>query len=81
MFNVNGDLSKYDPETGDFDDISISLEITLELPPYEPEPEPQPTAIENVQSNKAQGTKFFRDGQLLIEKNGKIYNAQGAQVK
>ena len=40
-----------------------------------------PTAIENVQSNKAQGTKFFRDGQLLIEKNGKIYNAQGAEVK
>ena len=40
-----------------------------------------PTAIENVQSNKAQGTKFFRDGMLLIEKNGKIYNAQGAEVK
>ena len=40
-----------------------------------------PTAIENVQSNKAQGTKFFRDDQLLIEKNGKIYNAQGAEVK
>ena len=40
-----------------------------------------PTTIENVQSNKAQGTKFFRDDQLLIEKNGKIYNAQGAEVK
>ena len=40
-----------------------------------------PTAIENVQSNKAQGTKFFRDDQLLIEKNGKTYNAQGAEVK
>jgi hypothetical protein len=77
--NVNGDLSKYDPETGDFDDISISLEITLELPPYESEQDP--TAVENVQTNHVQGTKFFRDGQLLIEKNGKIYNAQGAEVK
>ena len=40
-----------------------------------------PTAIENVQSNKAQGTKFFRDGQLLIIRDGKIYNATGAEVK
>ena len=40
-----------------------------------------PTAIENVQSDKVQATKFFRDGQLLIEKNGKIYNAQGVEVE
>ena len=43
--------------------------------------EPQPTGVENVQSDKVQGTKFFRDGQLLIEKNGKTYNATGAEVK
>ncbi len=77
--NVNGSLSKYDPETGDFDDIRISLEITLELPPYESEQDP--TAVENVQTNQVQATKFFRDGQLLIEKNGKIYTLQGAEVK
>lgn len=40
-----------------------------------------PTAVENVQTNQVQATKFFRDGQLLIEKNGKIYNATGAEVK
>ena len=40
----------------------------------------EPTAIDNTAvSEKA--TKFFRDGQLLIEKNGKIYDLTGAQVK
>ena len=39
------------------------------------------TAVENVQTNHVQATKFFRDGQLLIEKNGKIYNVQGVEVK
>ena len=43
--------------------------------------EPEPTAVENVQTNHVQATKFFRDGQLLIEKNGKLYNATGAEVK
>ena len=37
--NVNGGLYKYDPETG-FDNISFSLEITLELPPFGPAPTP-----------------------------------------
>ena len=41
----------------------------------------EPTAVENVQTNHVQATKFFRDGMLLIEKNGKIYNATGAEVK
>jgi len=44
-------------------------------------PAPIPTAVENVQTNEVQASKFFRDGQILIEKNGKIYNAQGAEVK
>ena len=38
-------------------------------------------AVENVQSNKVQSTKFFRNGQLLIECNGKTYNAQGMEVR
>jgi len=42
---------------------------------------PGTTAVENVQTNPVQATKFFRDGMLLIEKNGKIYNATGAEVK
>ena len=40
-----------------------------------------PTAVENVQTNQVQGTKILRDGMLLIEKNGKLFNAQGARVK
>ena len=42
---------------------------------------PAPSGVEDVQSDKVQTTKFFRDGQLLVEKNGKIYNATGAEVK
>ena len=40
-----------------------------------------PTDIENVQTNHVQAIKFLRDGMLLIEKNGKFYNALGAEVK
>jgi hypothetical protein len=40
-----------------------------------------PTAVENVQTNQVQATKILRDGMLLIEKNGKLYNATGAEVK
>ena len=40
-----------------------------------------PQGIDNVQGNKAQCTKVIRDGMLLIEKNGKTYNALGAEVK
>lgn len=39
-------------------------------------------AIDQVNGSSQVATKkFFRNGQLLIEKNGKVYNAQGAQVK
>ena len=38
-------------------------------------------AIDNVQSGKVQSTKVIKDGVLLIERNGKTYNAQGAEVK
>ena len=38
-------------------------------------------AIDNVQGNDVQCTKVIRDGQLLIEKNGRLYNAQGVAVK
>ena len=39
------------------------------------------TGIDDVQSNNVQSTKVLRDGQLLIEKNGKTYNAVGAEVR
>lgn len=40
-----------------------------------------PTAVENVQTNHVQATKILRDGQLLIIRDGKTYNVQGALVK
>jgi len=39
-----------------------------------------PTAIENAEE-AVKAVKFFQNGQLMIEKNGVIYNAQGAIVK
>ena len=42
------------------------------------------TDVEETQTNsnnQLAPSKFFRDGQLLIEKNGKTYTIQGAQVK
>ncbi|MBO4250333.1 MAG: leucine-rich repeat protein [Paludibacteraceae bacterium] len=39
------------------------------------------TNVENVQSENVQCTKILRDGQLIIIKDGKEYNAQGIIVK
>ena len=39
------------------------------------------TAVDNVNTEKAQVVKRFVNGQLLIQRGGKIFNAQGAQVK
>ena len=43
-------------------------------------PEPTPTAINNTNAN-VKAVKVVRNGQLFIEKNGVVYNAQGAIVK
>lgn len=45
------------------------------------DPSNVPTDIDNVQSDKLQSTKVILNGQLLIIRDGKIYNAQGAVVK
>ena len=37
--------------------------------------------VENVQGDDVPCTKVLREGVLYIERNGKIYNAQGAEVK
>ena len=43
--------------------------------------EEQTTDVENVQSDNMPCTKILRDGQLIIIKDGKEYNAQGFIVK
>ena len=40
-----------------------------------------PTALDKVQGDKVHGTKVLRNGQLFIERDGKIYNALGVEVK
>lgn len=37
--------------------------------------------VKNVQGDKVQSTKVIRNGQLLIERNGRTYNANGIEVK
>ena len=37
--------------------------------------------IESVQPSEIRAQKVIKNGQLLIEKNGKSYNAQGAEIK
>ena len=45
--------------------------------------EPTATAVNNVESQKSnvEVQKILRNGILFIERNGKIYNAQGAEVR
>jgi uncharacterized repeat protein (TIGR02543 family) len=37
--------------------------------------------MDDVQSDKVQCTKVIRDGQLLIIRDGKMYNVMGAEVR
>ncbi len=67
---VTGDYLDY--VAGDYGEHNYSITISIKG---------TPTAVENVQTNHVQATKYFRDGQLLIEKNGKIYNVQGVEVR
>ena len=70
---VTGDYLDY--IAGDYGEHNYSITISIKGS------EPEPTGVENVQTNPVQATKFFRDGMLLIEKNGKIYNVQGVEVR
>ena len=69
---VTGYYRKYNVDY-DTEEMTYTLTISIKAGTQ--------TAVENVQSDKVQGTKILRDGMLLIEKNGKIYNVMGAEVK
>ena len=43
--------------------------------------DPQGINTPSLQGRSGEASKFIRDGQLLIEKNGKTYNAQGVEIK
>ena len=50
---------------------SANLESTCETP----------TGIDEISNSQSSNRKFLQDGHLFIEKNGKFYNATGAEVK
>jgi hypothetical protein len=53
---------------------------TVVLPESPVVPEDPTVGLDEINA-ATKSVKFFRNGQLLIEKNGVIYNAQGAVVK
>ena len=71
--------------TGNASSVSFSGDIMSEGEEvnlmFTIESQGEPTGVENVQTNPVQATKFFRDGQLLIERDGKLFNVTGAEVK
>ena len=42
---------------------------------------PQGINTPSLQGRPGEASKLLRDGQLIIEKNGKLYNAQGTEIK
>ena len=41
----------------------------------------QPTALEEMNATQNQGTMFFRNGQLLIRRDGEVYTLSGVRVE
>lgn len=72
---VSGRYWNWDAYDGDGDWMDYSLTISIKGD------EPEQTGVEKVQGDQVPSTKFYRDGMLLIERNGKIYNVQGVEVK
>jgi hypothetical protein len=68
---VSGKYNKYTEM--DEEDFTYTLTISVKAG--------TPTAVENVQTNQVQATKILRDGMLLIERDGKIYNVLGAKLR
>lgn len=71
---VSGWYWNSDAYDGDGDWMDYTLTISIKS-------SSTPTAVENLQSDKVQSTKTFRNGQLLIMRDGKIYNVPGAKLR
>jgi len=68
---VSGKYNKYI----DLDEEIFNYSLTISI-------KGSATGIENTNlKSEIKNHKLIKDGQLLIEKNGKFYNAQGAEVK
>ena len=75
---VTGTLMRYNGGTAEF--IKGCTYEILNREEVDPEPEPSHEGLEDTNA-LIRPTKTIRDGQLLIEKNGKLYNVSGAEVK
>jgi hypothetical protein len=66
--NVNGNMDKYDPETG-YQWIDFSLEISLELPPFGSAPAPTTAAVIGDPNDASEVETFLTtyDGQTIEE--------------
>ena len=61
--------------------FDLSQGITTEYGLLLVESHKMPTGIENIQGDEVQSAKIMHNGILYILHNGKVYNAQGANVK
>ena len=61
----------------DFSKVTEAMTVTAQYEAW-PEGIEQPSSDSSL---KGRANKIVRDGQLLIERNGKTYNAQGTEVK
>ena len=55
--------------------------VSIEGMAFEPGPGPEGVEQTFFESSNPQIRKFIKDGILLIEKNGKLYTAQGVEVE
>lgn len=74
-FTFSGWREEYSSENFDFDNTEITENINLYAAWVS-----TPTGLENAEA-MIDAEKVLRDGQLLIRKNGNLYNAQGVVVE
>ena len=81
--NLSGSVNGYEASTGTLSGTENPYKLTMADADCQINKlTPDPTAVDQITNDKSQMTnKVLRNGMLLIEKNGKIYNAQGAEVR
>ena len=62
-------------------EITIPAKFVISGQTYTARLRPIGEGIEDVQRDKGQSTKVIRNGILYIERNGKFYNALGAEIR
>lgn len=71
--NCTFELLKQDVVTITFTPETAEIRVAFQTP--------IPTDVESISTDEVQIEKFLRDGQLLITREGKTYNAQGTRIE